>query len=444
MNKRIIGVVGNPNCGKTTLFNALTGARQQVGNWPGVTVERKLGRFRHEDAEVELIDLPGTYSLDAAEGDLSLDEQIARDFVAGHEADLVLNILDAANLERNLYLTTQLLEMNVPVLVAVNMLDIAAARGLKIDLAALADRLGCPVYGVVAAEGRGIAALKAALACEDDLLPPQIAPFHVPQVRAAVADLRPAVEAFAQARHLDPDWAALSLLESDSLLESSADPALHDRLDTQRAALNETLGEDIDIVLAEARYDFIATLMAAVQRDTRRVSATLSDRIDRVVLNRLLGVPIFLAFMYLMFLFTIDLGGALIDFFDIAAGAIFVDGLGALMGAMGSPDWVREILATGLGGGVQTVATFVPIVVFLFLFLSALEDSGYMARAAFVMDRAMRAIGLPGKAFVPLIVGFGCNVPAVMAKHTRLAQIEQDMLKKALGRAGAGGNLFDG
>jgi len=328
----------------------------------------------------------------------------------------VLNILDAANLERNLYLTTQLPEMNVPVLVAVNMLDIAEARGLKIDLSALADRLGCPVYGVVAAEGRGIAALKAALACEDDLLPPQIAPFHVPQVRAAVADLRPALEALVQARHLDPDWAALSLLESDSLLERSTDPTLQERLETACAALSETLGEDIDIVLAEARYGFIDALMAAVQRDTRRVSATLSDRIDRVVLNRILGVPIFLAFMYLMFLFTIDLGGALIDFFDLAAGALFVDGLGALMEAMGSPDRAPEILATGLGGGVQTVATFVLIVVFLFL--SALEDSGYMARAAFVMDRAMRAIGLPGKAFVLLIVGFGCNVPAVMASRT--------------------------
>ncbi|MFD2173792.1 Fe(2+) transporter permease subunit FeoB [Rhodobacter lacus] len=418
MTKRIIGVVGNPNCGKTTLFNALTGARQQVGNWPGVTVERKVGRFRHGAVEIELVDLPGTYSLDAAEGDLSLDEQIARDFVAGNEAEIVLNIVDASNLERNLYLTAQLLEMKVPVVLAVNMLDIAESRGLKLDLGALAETLGCPVFGIVAAEGRGVADLKAALAAPEVLPVPRRASFHVPQVLAAAEKLRPAIESLAAARHADPGWAALSLLESDSLLGPRPDPALRAEITTLRARLTEALEEDIDIALADARYSFIGTVMARVQRDARRVSETTSDRIDRVVLNRVFGVPIFLLLMYLMFLFTIDLGGALIDFFDLAAGAIFVDGLGTLMASLGSPDWARELFATGLGGGVQTVATFIPIVVFLFLFLSALEDSGYMARAAFVMDRAMRAIGLPGKAFVPLIVGFGCNVPAIMAART--------------------------
>jgi len=419
MKKLIVGTVGNPNCGKTTLFNALTGARQQVGNWPGVTVERKSGRFREGTTEVELIDLPGTYSLDAAEGDLSLDEQIARDFVAAREADVVLNIVDASNLERNLYLTAQLLEMKVPVVLAVNMIDIAEARGLKLDLAALAASLGCPVYGVVAADGRGVAALKAGLAAlGHEIVQPHRASFHAAPVQAALAALRPRIEPLATARGVETDWAALSLLESDSLLGDTPDPALVATLAKARKELTEKLGEDIDIVLADARYGFIGTVMAATIRDQRRVSETTSDRIDRVVLNRLFGVPIFLALMYLMFLFTIDIGGAFIDFFDIAAGAIFVDALGNTLSAIGTPDWLREILATGLGGGVQTVATFIPVVVFLFLFLSALEDSGYMARAAFVMDRAMRAIGLPGKAFVPLIVGFGCNVPAVMATRT--------------------------
>jgi len=419
MKKLIVGTVGNPNCGKTTLFNALTGARQQVGNWPGVTVERKSGRFREGTTEVELIDLPGTYSLDAAEGDLSLDEQIARDFVAAREADVVLNIVDASNLERNLYLTAQLLEMKVPVVLAVNMIDIAEARGLKLDLAALAASLGCPVYGVVAADGRGVAALKAGLAAlGHEIVQPHRASFHAAPVQAALAALRPRIEPLATARGVETDWAALSLLESDSLLGDTPDPALVATLAKARKELTEKLGEDIDIVLADARYGFIGTVMAATIRDQRRVSETTSDRIDRVVLNRLFGVPIFLALMYLMFLFTIDIGGAFIDFFDLAAAAIFVDGLGQALSAIGTPDWLREILATGLGGGVQTVATFIPVVVFLFLFLSALEDSGYMARAAFVMDRAMRAIGLPGKAFVPLIVGFGCNVPAVMATRT--------------------------
>ncbi|ADE83857.1 Fe(2+) transporter permease subunit FeoB [Rhodobacter capsulatus] len=419
MKKLIVGTVGNPNCGKTTLFNALTGARQQVGNWPGVTVERKSGKFRDGTTEVELIDLPGTYSLDASEGDLSLDEQIARDFVAAREADVVLNIVDASNLERNLYLTAQLLEMKVPVVLAVNMIDIAEARGLKLDLAALSASLGCPVYGVVAAEGRGVAALKAGLAAlGHEIVQPHRASFHAAPVQAAVAALRPQIEPLATARGLEADWAALSLLESDSLLGDTPDPALVAALTKARKDLTEKLGEDIDIVLADARYGFIGQVMAATIRDQRRVSETTSDRIDRVVLNRIFGVPIFLALMYLMFLFTIDIGGAFIDFFDIAAGAIFVDWLGNALSAIGTPDWLREILATGLGGGVQTVATFIPVVVFLFLFLSALEDSGYMARAAFVMDRAMRAIGLPGKAFVPLIVGFGCNVPAVMATRT--------------------------
>lgn len=419
MKKLIVGTVGNPNCGKTTLFNALTGARQQVGNWPGVTVERKSGKFREGMTEVELIDLPGTYSLDAAEGDLSLDEQIARDFVAAREADVVLNIVDASNLERNLYLTTQLLEMKVPVVLAVNMIDIAEARGLKLDLAALSASLGCPVYGVVAAEGRGVAALKAGLAAlGHEIVQPTRASFHAAPVQAAVTTLRPLVEPLATARGVETDWAALSLLESDSLLGDKPDPALVAALTQARKDLSDALGEDIDIVLADARYGFIDTVMAATIRDQRRVSETTSDRIDRVVLNRLFGVPIFLALMYLMFLFTIDIGGAFIDFFDLAAAALFVDGLGQALSALGTPDWLREILATGLGGGVQTVATFIPVVVFLFLFLSALEDSGYMARAAFVMDRAMRAIGLPGKAFVPLIVGFGCNVPAVMATRT--------------------------
>ncbi|MDF2140891.1 Fe(2+) transporter permease subunit FeoB [Paenirhodobacter sp. CAU 1674] len=422
MRHFVIGVVGNPNCGKTTLFNALTGSRQQVGNWPGVTVERKSGRFRLGETTIELIDLPGTYSLDAAEGDLSPDERIARDFVAAREADLVLNIVDGSNLERNLYLTTQLLEMKVPMVVAVNMVDIAASRGMKLDLDALGRALGCPVFAVVASEGRGVATLKAALAAQAAAPAlPRVDLLQDAAVRRAVATLRPSITPLAQARRVDADWAALSLLESDSLL-TGADPeqrkAIAAELKPLRAALMAELDEDIDIAFADARYRFVARVMAAAMHDSRRLSETLSDRLDRVVLNRVLGVPIFLAVIYLMFLFTISIGGALIDFFDMATGAIMVDGLGQVLDRLGAPAWLHEIVAGGLGGGVQVVATFIPVIAFLFLFLSVLEDSGYMARAAFVMDRAMRAIGLPGKAFVPLIVGFGCTVPAVMATRT--------------------------
>lgn len=414
-----IGVVGNPNCGKTTLFNALTGAKQRVGNWPGVTVERKTGRFRLGAADVELVDLPGTYSLDVGGADVSLDEQIARDFVATREADLILNIVDASNLERNLYLTTQLLEMRLPMVVAVNMVDMAKANGLRIDFAALAERLGCPVFPVVASAGKGIEALKKGLveqAGKGAVASPDLA-LAAPLARAVDA-LMPHIGPLAQARGVDPAWAALSLLESDNLLAGAGMPDLSARLEKMRADIEAELDEDIDIALADGRYGFIAGVMGAAVKNTRRISENLSDRIDRVVLSRWFGMPVFFFVMYLMFLFTINIGGAFIDFFDMATGALVVDGFGAVLDGWGAPVWLREILAGGIGSGIQVVATFIPIIAFLFCFLSILEDSGYMSRAAFVMDRAMRAVGLPGKAFVPLIVGFGCTVPAVMATRT--------------------------
>ncbi|MCA1974592.1 MAG: ferrous iron transport protein B, partial [Caenispirillum sp.] len=216
---------------------------------------------------------------------------------------------------------------------------------------------------------------------------------------------------------VDARWAALKLIEGDTFAEALAGPALTAAAEQQREAMAAATGDDADIVIADGRYLFVADVMAAAVNQTRRLSNTVSHRIDAVVLNRFLGVPVFLVAMYLMFLFTINIGGAFIDFFDQATGAILVDGLGAGLASLGTPDWMIVIL-TGLGSGIQTVATFVPIIACLFLFLSFLEDSGYMARAAFVMDRAMRAIGLPGKSFVPLIVGFGCNVPAIMATRT--------------------------
>ena len=350
-----IALVGNPNCGKTTLFNALTGARHHVGNWPGVTVEKKSGEYRHEGKTVEVIDLPGTYSLDLQQA--SLDERVAHDFIAGGTADLIVNIVDAANLERNLYLTTQLAAMQVPMLVVLNMVDVAEAKGQPVDAQALAARLGCPVVPVVAAKSTGIDALKIALN------------------EAATRKTLPALT--------QPEEAQLD-----------------------------------DIALATARYGLASVLAGASVQAPGASVHPLTERIDNVALHRWLGVPIYLLLMYLMFMFTIQIGGAFIDFFDQAAGALFVDGFGELLAGMGAPEWLSVMLAKGIGGGIQTVATFIPVIGFLYLFLSVLEDSGYMARAAFVMDRLMRAIGLPGKSFVPLIVGFGCNVPAIMATRT--------------------------
>ncbi|MDZ7752793.1 MAG: Fe(2+) transporter permease subunit FeoB [Gammaproteobacteria bacterium] len=417
MEKRYtIGVVGNPNCGKTTLFNALTGARQRVGNWPGVTVERKTGHYRHDGAEFEVVDLPGTYSLDVTDEHVSLDEKIARDYVQDDEANLVINIVDASNLERNLYLTAQLVEMRKPLLVALNMMDAADTLGMDIDVERLAADLGCPVVPVVAVNDEGIDAVKKAVsaAVEDPPIPTASITYDR-SLEQAIDALLPGLEATAREAGADPRWLAVRLLEGDDLAHRLAGPALSpERL----AELRAGLADDVDILLADGRYGFANTLAQGAVTRRAQVSRNRSDRIDRVMLNRALGIPIFLAVMYLMFMFTINIGGAFIDFFDQFTGTLLVDGMAELMGGLGAPDWLTVLIAHGIGGGIQVVATFIPIIAFLYLFLSVLEDSGYMARAAFVMDRFMRAVGLPGKSFVPLIVGFGCNVPAIMATRT--------------------------
>jgi ferrous iron transport protein B len=411
-----IGVVGNPNCGKTTLFNALTGSRQRVGNWPGVTVERKIGRYRFEGSVVHLVDLPGTYSLDVSDHDLSLDERIARDFIHDREADLVLNILDATNLERNLYLTTQLIEMGRPLVLALNMMDVASERGLNIDADALAKRLGCPVVPISAATGEGIADLKRVLLESQTTQPiPRVEIPYQPTLEKAIAALLPRVGPIARDNGDSPRWLAARLLEGDDL----ARRLVGDRVTPEE--IRDLLGdqaEDIDILIADARYSFAHAMTQASVTQVGAVSRNLSDRIDRIMLNRMLGIPIFLVVMYLMFMFTINIGGTFIDVFDQAAGTLFVDGTAHILGGLGAPEWAILLLADGIGGGVQVVATFIPIIAFLYIFMSILEDSGYMARAAFVMDRFMRAVGLPGKSFVPLLVGFGCNVPAIMAART--------------------------
>jgi ferrous iron transport protein B len=425
-----LALAGNPNCGKSALFNALTGIRQTTGNWPGVTVERKEGRCELDGHPVRVIDLPGIYSLDAS----SLDEQVARDYLLSREADVIVNVIDAANLERNLYLSVQLLEMGVPVVIALNMMDLARRRGIEIDTAALARELGCPVVPVVAVTKEGITELSArALAI---ITGQESAGFSLAQdecVEQAVTALSTAIRASAEAapvdaqaassqRDLNTRWLALKLLEGDAFAREQLATRAHESLYAQaqawRAAIAERSGEEPDIYIADSRFGHAHALTARVQRQHGQAGRTLSDTIDRVVLSRLWGVPLFLGVMYLLFVFTINIGGAFIDFFDLAAQALFVDGFGALLSQLGLPELLRLLLAEGVGGGLTVVATFVPIIASLYLFLSALEDSGYMARAAFVMDRFMRSIGLPGKAFVPLIVGFGCNVPAVMATRT--------------------------
>lgn len=415
MKSFIIGVVGNPNCGKTTLFNCLTGARQRVGNWPGVTVDRKSGNYKHNGAAVEVVDLPGIYSLTAS----SVDEEVARDYILARQADLIVNIVDASNIERNLYLTSQLLEMKVPMLIALNMMDAAKDKQISIDIEALSSSLGIPIVPIVASRNEGISQLKEAInqAAQDKPIP-KIQAGYPQQFNQAMAELLPLVAERAQANRIDAAWLATRLLEGDEGIMDLNDPSIQQSVAGLQARLEEELDEEPDIIVASSHYDFIAHLTRETVLKNSQVTTAISDKIDNVVLSRVWGIPIFLIAMYLMFMFTINLGGAFIDFFDGFAGAIFVDGFGELLAGLGTPEWLTTLLAGGIGVGIQTMATFIPPIGFMFLFLSYLEDSGYMARAAFVMDRAMRVIGLPGKSFIPMIVGFGCNVPAIMATRT--------------------------
>jgi ferrous iron transport protein B len=408
-----IALAGNPNCGKSALFNAFTGIRQKTGNWPGVTVERKEGRMELDGRDIRVIDLPGIYSLDAG----SPDERVTRDYLLSREAGLIVNVVDASNLERHLYFTVQLLEMGVPLVLALNMMDVARKRGIELDIDRLSREIGCPVVPVVAVTREGLTELQARmLSVADGRQGGGFSLAHDECVEQAVAELAPRFAgAGAQA---NAHWQALKLLEGDPAAVALADAEARARAEHWRGLIQDRSGEEADIHIADTRFGHAHTLAQQATRSRGRAGKTLTDRIDRVVLSRIWGIPLFLAVMYLMFVFTINLGGAFIDFFDGVAGAFFVGGINALLGALGAPDWLGLILADGVGGGLQVVATFIPIIASLYLFLSVVEDSGYMARAAFVMDRFMRSIGLPGKAFVPLIVGFGCNVPAVMATRT--------------------------
>ncbi len=417
-----IALAGNPNCGKTALFNALTGIRQRTGNWPGVTVDRKEGRFDLDGEDVTAIDTPGIYSLDAS----SLDEQVTRDYLLSRDADLIVNIVDASNLERNLYLSVQMLEMGVPLMIALNMMDVARHRGIEIDIAKLSQEIGCPVVPIVAVTSEGIIKLKSAM---QDLAAGAVAGgFALAQdeaVEQAITDMEPLL--VCEADSAKRRWLLLKMLEDDDFALRHADNPLRQQVKHWQQAIKHRVNEDPDLFIADTRYSHAHALAQTVVKESGRVGKTKSDRIDRVVLNRIFGIPVFLAVMYLMFMFSINIGGAFIDLFDGVAGAIFVDGLGHLMQNLGAPDWLVVLLADGAGGGVQVVATFIPIITALYLFLSVVEDTGYMARAAFVMDRFMRSIGLPGKAFVPMIVGFGCNVPAVMATRTLESERERKL-----------------
>lgn len=414
-----VGVVGNPNCGKSTLFNALTGASQQVGNWPGVTVEKKTGEYRFAGQLIQVVDLPGTYSLESSDDQVSLDEKIARDFVASGHAELIVNILDASNIERNFYLTSQLLEMKVPMILVLNMMDIVKHRGIKIDLDYISQVLGCPAVAITATSKKGITGLKEIINHALNNKPvPVVNIQYSPPLEQAISELSAALSLSQTQYPCDLRWLSVRLLEGDTLAKQIVNPDVLPLVADLQFRVEAETDDEIDILAADARYGFVNQLTQAAVCRLTDIGKRTTEKIDRIVLNRFLGIPVFLLVMYSMFMFTINIGSAFIDFFDQAVGAIMVDGFGGQLAKLQLPQWLIVLLANGVGGGVQVVATFIPVVGFLFLFLSALEDSGYMARAAFVMDRFMRMIGLPGKSFVPMIVGFGCNVPAIMATRT--------------------------
>lgn len=413
MKKITIGLIGNPNSGKTTLFNQLTGARQRVGNWAGVTVERKEGSFTTTDKQVTLVDLPGTYSLTTISAQTSLDEQIACHYILSGDADLLINVVDASNLERNLYLTLQLLELGIPCIIALNMLDIAEKQKVRIDVDALAARLGCPVIPLVSTRGRGIEALK--LAIDRHQANDSVELVHYAQALAREADAL---------AHLMGDetpwqqrrWMGLQMLEGDIYSRANSGISAQ-HLDTSLSRLQAEM-DDPALHIADARYQSIAAICDAVSNTLTAEPSQFTAAVDRVILNRFLGLPVFLFVMYLMFLFAINIGGAFAPIFDAGSVAVFVHGIQWLGYTLHFPAWLTVFLAQGLGGGVNTVLPLVPQLGMMYLFMSFLEDSGYMARAAFVMDRLMQSLGLPGKSFVPLIVGFGCNVPSVMGART--------------------------
>lgn len=411
-----MSLIGNPNCGKTTLFNVLTGSKQRVGNWSGVTVERKEGTLIFEDQRYEIIDLPGIYALNTDET-TSQDEWVARHYLTENPNDLVVNIIDASNLQRSLYLTYQLLDLGVPLIVVLNMMDEVEYSGEKINIDILSAQLGCPVVPISAAKKKGLAELKKIMTAQAKArtVPNPKLTTLTAATEAQIAQLKASVPSdsiFNQATRSE----LFEILIHHQQIDLSAQE--QNALEQCNHSIADWCDHEVDVALASSRYESIDQLCKKVIETPREASVTLTDKLDKWVLNRFVGIPIFLLMMYFMFLIAIKFGSVFIDFFEGLFGAIFVDGFAFVLDSIHSPDWMIAILTNGIGTGIQTVATFVPVIAAMFLCLSFLEDSGYLARAAMVVDRGMRAIGLPGKAFVPMLVGFGCNVPAIMGTRT--------------------------
>ncbi len=430
----IIALAGNPNSGKTTLFNALTGARHHVGNWPGVTVERRSGILEVDGRSLEIVDLPGTYSLSAK----SEDERIAASFLAESQVDLIINVLDASNLERNLYLTTQLLELGKPVVFVLNMMDDSERSGIKLDIPALETLLGGPVVPTIGNREEGIGALKDALIKVLDGTEPKVRNFlaetsgHGPMdyghdIEGEVAKLVAHIKRDEQlAESIKPRWLSLQLLEGNaeavkSVGESHAREAILAQLEASRGFLHAHLGEDSATLLAEVRYGFLHGLVQEVAKLPDSPEVSYTSKLDRLLTHRYLGIPIFLVVMVAIYTLSFVLGKYPQDWIDLAFKA-----LSSLLSAKLPAGELTSLLTDGIIPGVSAVMVFLPVIMILMGCISFLEDTGYMARAAFIMDRAMHLMGLHGKSFIPLLMRSGCNVPAIQA--TRTIESKQDRL----------------
>ena len=417
----MIALAGNPNCGKTTLFNELTGSKQHVGNWPGVTVDKKEGVYK-KNKEVVILDLPGTYSLSP----YSAEEIVARDYIVKDKPDAVINIVDGASIERNLYLSLQIMETRIPMVIAMNMMDEVEARGDKIDCQKLSQVLGVPVVPIVARNGRGLTELMdAALRAAEKHEKPERMSLFGEDLENAIAGI---ADVLGDRDSDESWWKAIKLVENDQVVAETLEPAKASSVKELVDSANKSADGDAEAKIADIRYQYIGRIVGeCVRKANRGHVETKSDKMDKILTNRILALPIFAVVMYVMFACTFSenflfieglpspgvwLAGIVETVWEVVA-----ESVAGVVEGMGASEWAVGLVSSCLDG-IGAVAGFLPLVLVLFLLLSFLEDSGYMARVAFVMDRIFRHFGLSGRSFIPMLMGFGCSVPALMASRT--------------------------